>query len=250
MAADEWFLYALVLARLAPLALALTVFSRGFVPAGVALSSALAWLCGLAPLAFTTHAAIPPGSLASGAPPAVFALMLLRELCIGGLFALAFALALYTVSWALAMSGALAPGPGRPALGIAYGLCAVWLVLSLGGARALFSGLAESFGDAALGARVLDARAFALGVARLGADALASAFGLALPLLASVWLLDASAALIARALAVRSAPPSPLRPILVFGAAALLLVPNASRAPELVRAGISTARALTRAVAR
>ncbi len=236
--------YLLVLARVAPVALALSVFSRGFFPMAVALSLALAWVAGLAPLA---GAAPAPSAL-------TFAFAMLRELCIGGAFALALAFALLAASWAVGMSRARDGGGAEPravhaALGVAYGLCAAWLVLSLGGARALFLGLAESFGDASLAGRALDARAFALGVARLSADALASAFGLALPLVASLWLLDVSSALIARALALHATPPAPLRPLLQLGAAALLLVPIASRAPELVRAAIAAARALTRAFA-
>jgi flagellar biosynthesis protein FliR len=125
-------------------------------------------------------------------------------------------------------------------------------VLSLGGLRALVIGLAESFGDAGLAGRTLDARAFALGAVQLTADAFATAFGVALPLIVSAWLLDLSVALIARVLALGSpaSAVSALRPLLLLLAAALLLVPIASRAPELVRAAILAARALTRAFAR
>jgi hypothetical protein len=130
-----------------------------------------------------------------------------------------------------------------------YGLCAGYLVLSLGGARAVVIGLAESFGDARLGVPRLDGPTFALGSVQLVVDALATALGLALPLLVAAWLVEASFALVGRALA--SGLPSDaglLRSVVYVVAAALLLVPTASLAPDAVRGAIGSARALTRAL--
>jgi hypothetical protein len=67
----------------------------------------------------------------------------------------------------------------------------------------------------------------------------------------SVWLIELVFALIARVLAPGSVSVLPvLRPLLVLAAVALLLVPTTARAPEAVRAAITGARALTRALAR
>lgn len=233
----------LVLARVLPSALALTAFSQGAVPRAVAGSLALALTAALTPLA---------GPLARELDALALASSLVRELAIGSCFALALALALLASAWAVRLTHTHGSWPAlvRP-LATAYLLAACWLVLSLGGLRAFVIGLAESFRDAPLAASAFEARAFALGVVQLGSDALASAVGFGLPLIASVWLLDASLALLARMLPGASPlGASPLRAPLVVLAAALLLMPISAHAPELVRAAIASARALTRTLAR
>lgn len=242
--ADDGVRLVLVLARVLPSALSLTALSRGFVPRAIASSIALALTVALAPLA---------GPLAPALDLLGLATALVRELAIGGCFALALAFALLTTSWAVQLSHASSARDAfvRP-LASAYALCACWLVLSLGGLRAFVVGLAESFRDAPLAGPVFDAGAFARGALQLVADAFATAFGCALPLLASVWLIDASLALLSRVLpagTLVASVPSPLRSVAVAIAATLLLSPVAAHAPELVRAALEAARALTRAAA-
>jgi len=237
-----WLAGGLALARIAPVALALATFSGGLVPREVALSLALALSVALAPLV-----SLPVAPLSLGA----LALVLVRELAIGATFALSLSLAMLGVTWAVRMARAQGDAHGLVApLARAYGLCATWLVLSLGGARAVVAGLGESFVDAAPRASVMDVRALALGAAQLATDALATALGVALPLVASVWLLEVALALVARVVGGPRASPAPLAPLALVGAAALLLVPVASRAPESVRAAIGAARALTQGLSR
>jgi flagellar biosynthesis protein FliR len=246
--AQQGWVLALVLARVLPLGLALASLTRGWVPPALALSLCLALSFALAPLA--------------GAPPLVeglleLALRGLRELAIGAGFALSLSLSLLASSWAVRLSqprdtrfSQLAVAP----LSQAYGLCALWLVLSLGGERAIVIGLAESFRDAPLDGAPLDARALAWGSAQLVADALLTAIGFALPLLVSVWLLELTLVLVARVASARDGPrehgAAIVRPMLTWAAVALLLVPIVSQAPSALRAAIAAARALTRALIR
>jgi flagellar biosynthesis protein FliR len=177
---------------------------------------------------------------------------LLRELAIGATFALSLGLALLTIPWAVALSdGSEALAGTRRALAIPYALCAGWLVLALGAGRALVVGLVESFRDAPLAVGGLSARTFALGVAQLAGDALATAFGVALPLLATLWLMSLTLAALRRLLLPLALAPQPaFASLLTTLAGALLLVPLASQAPESVRHAIEVARTLTRSFAR
>jgi len=233
----------LVWARVLPLGLALSTFSRALVPSAVGLSLTLALAAALIP--------------AAGAGPellgvAALVLALLRELAIGATFALALALALLSIPWAVSLSaGAEMLAPLRRTLETPYALCAGWLVLSLGAARAIVTGLAESFRDAPLAGAVLSTRAFALGAAQLVTDAVATAFGFALPLLVALWLMSFTLAALRRALLPSALAQQPaVAGLLATLAAALLLVPIASRAPEAVRHAIEVARLLTRGFAR
>jgi flagellar biosynthesis protein FliR len=225
-------------ARLAPIGFALASFGSRFVPAGVAASLVLALAMALAPLT--------QGALAT-AELGVLVLALIRELCIGGVFAVALALALLAVPWALRLAHVDMP----PALATLYGLASCWLVLALGGARALLLGIAESYRDAPVAGTAIDGRAFALGIAQLVTDALVTALGVGLPLLTAGVLLE-----LLRGLTVRigGAALQPVwgvgRPLLLTTLAALLLVPTASQAPVLVRAALEGARALTRTLVR
>jgi flagellar biosynthesis protein FliR len=233
----------LVSARVLPSAIALSVLSRGLVPRAIAGSLALALTVALAPLA---------GPLGAQQSSATVLTSLVRELAIGGSFALALGLALLASAWAVQLSHPRDTTSAivRP-LATVYALSAIWLVLALGGLRAFTIGLAESFRDAPLAGGSLDLRAFALGVVQLASDALAAAFGFALPLVASSWLLEASLALLSRVLPANAvAAAAPVRSLLLVLAGALLLLPIAAHAPELVRGGIGAARVLTRAFAR
>jgi len=239
---ELWLPFVLVFARVLPLGLALIAFTQGWVPSAVALSVCLALACALTPLAGAAPTWVGVGALA---------LWVLRELCIGAAFALALGLALVASGWAVRASQAaetrLAVGP----LSQAYVLCACWLVLSLGALRAVVIGLAESFRDAPLVGSRLVARSFVLGSAQLAGDALATALGIALPLLIGVWAIELVGALVARVLAPGPlARPPVLLPLLALLALALALPAIVARAPEAVRAAIGAARALTRALAR
>jgi flagellar biosynthesis protein FliR len=241
MEAREGVAALLVFARVAPLALSVAAVTRAFVPREVALALALALTC-----AFHAAAELPAldGLDAVG-------LALVRELCIGGVFALAMVLAVLTVRWAVSLAWVEDEARLRPAVGAWYALCATWSVLALGGHRAVLVGLAESYRDAPIGGRVHDAQTFALGVAQLVADAVATALAFALPLLVACLCLDVVGALAARLLAPRDLPfMVVVRPLAFTLTAALLLVSIAGRAPEAARAGIEAARALTRAAAR
>jgi flagellar biosynthesis protein FliR len=237
-----WLPFVLVLARVLPLGVALIVFTRGWVPSAVALSVCLALSSALTPLAGAAPTWVGVGTLV---------LWLLRELCIGGAFALSLSLALQISGWAVRLSQGPESRVLVPALSQSYVLYACALVLSLGAHRAVLIGLAESLRDAPIASSALDARAFALGSAQLVADALVTAIGVALPLLVSVWLIELTCSLIARVLLPGATTAQPvLRPLLVLGAVALLLGAVAGRAPDAVRAALTAARALTRALSR
>lgn len=232
----------LVLARVVPLGLALASFSDGWVPLALGLSLSLALTAAVLPLA---------GEAPRWAGLGALAPWLLRELCIGATFAVALSLALIACGWTVRMTQARDTRAPVDALGRAYVLCACWLVLSLGGLRAVVIALVESFRDAPLSARSLSASSFALGSAQLLVDAFALAVGFGLPLLLGVWLLELTSGLLARVLLPSAHGTTPLlRPLLALLAYALLLVPIASRGPEAARLAIATARVLTRALVR
>lgn len=213
-----------VLARLLPLAWAL---GSALVPRAIALSLALALTAAIAPLADPVT-----GNLWLG---------LLRELCIGGVFALAAWLALASVPYALRWAQpASTRAPVQP-LATLYALCAAWSLLALGGLRALIRALVESLRVVPLGG-ALDHEAFAWGVAKLVAAAFAGALGIALPIAIAAAVLDTGSALLTRS--------RELGPFLFVGLAMLLLVPVVMRAPELWRFALEAAQALTRTLAR
>jgi flagellar biosynthesis protein FliR len=241
----SWLPFVLVFARVLPLGAALIVFTRGWIPSAVAISLCLALSCALTPLAGEAPTWVSVGALA---------LWLLRELCIGGAFALALSLALIASGWAVRLSQGPESRLAVAQLSQSYVLYACWLALSLGAQRAVLIGLAESFRDAPLAGTTLGVRAFALGSAQLVADALVTAIGVALPLLVSVWLIELTCSLIVRVLApgalATTALQPVLRPLVLLAALALLLGPVAGQAPDAVRAAIVAARTLTRALAR
>ncbi|MEY4515376.1 MAG: hypothetical protein RLZZ450_7498 [Pseudomonadota bacterium] len=237
-----WLPFVLVLARVLPLGLALIAFTRGWVPSTVALSVCLAVACALTPLAGEAPTWVGVGTLA---------LWLLRELCVGGAFALALSLALMASGWAVRLSQGPASRLAVEPLSQSYVLYACWLVLALGAQRAVLIGLAESFRDAPIASTTLGARAFVLGSAQLVADALVTALGAGLPLLISVWLVELTCSLLARVMVPGAMAVQPvLRPLFALIAVALLLGPVAARASEAVRTAIVAARALTRALTR
>ncbi|HEX5656918.1 MAG TPA: flagellar biosynthetic protein FliR [Polyangiales bacterium] len=212
-----------VLARLLPLAWAL---GAALIPRVLALSLALA----------LTAAITPAGPVAGN-----LWLGLLRELCIGGVFALAAWLALASVPYALRLAQPLGTRAPVQPLATLYALCAAWTVLSLGGLRALVRALAESLRVLPLGG-ALDHSLFAWGVVKLVALALGAALGVALPIAVVAAVLDTAAGWLART--------RELGPFLFVGLAMLLLVPVVMRAPELWRSALEAAQALTRTLAR
>jgi flagellar biosynthetic protein FliR len=213
-----------VLARLLPLAWAL---GGALIPRAVALSLALALTAALVPIAGPVE-----GNLWLG---------LLRELCVGAVFALAAWLALASVPWVVRLAQPVGSRAPVQPLATLYALCAAWMVLSLGGLRALLRALAESFRVLPLGG-ALDHEPFVWGVVKLVAAALAGALGIALPYALAAALLDTGFVLAGRT--------RELGPVLFLGLAMLLLVPVVMRAPELWRIALEAAQALTRALAR
>lgn len=213
-----------VLARLLPLAWAL---SAALVPRAIALSLALALAAAVAP--------------AAGPVAGNVWLGLLRELCVGSVFALSVWLALASVPWALRLAQPAASRAPVSPLATLYGLCAAWTVLALGGLRALVRAVGESLRVVPL-AGTLDHHAFAWGVAKLLAAAFAGALGIALPVAVAAATLEAGSLL-----AVRGRE---LGPVLFLGLALLMLVPVVMRAPELWRTALEAAQALTRTLAR
>ena len=223
-------------ARVAPIGLALSTLGQRFVPASVAVSLVLALGVAMAP-------AVGAPALPSGVPALVLALI--REVCVGASFAVALSLALLVAPWALRLSHPAMP----PVLASLYGMAACWAVLALGGGRALLMGLADSYRDAPVASTPMSAHAFALGVAQLTTDALITALGVGLPLLAAGWLFELVRALTLRAIGAGVEPAwLVLRPLLLTMLAALLLVPTVSQAPALVRSALAAARTLTRAL--
>ena len=225
-------------ARVAPVGLALAALGRRFVPPGVALSLVPALGVALAPA--VVGDALPSHTLA-------LVLALTRELCVGAIFAVALSLALSAAPWALRLAHAEMP----PALVTLYGMAGCWLVLALGGARALLVGLAASYEDVPVASVPPSARAFALGVAQLTTDALVTALGVGLPLLMTCWLVELLRALTLRATGASAGPAwLALRPLLLGVLAALLLAPTVSQVPALVRSALDAARTLTRLLLR
>jgi type III secretory pathway component EscT len=174
-----------------------------------------------------------------------------RELCLGGVVALALLLPLSAAGWA--------PRFAEPSLGEArvggpistlYGLGAVLLSVELGLHRSLVIALHGSLLSAPPAAGTLDGAAFALGVARLVGEAFALALALGLPLLASLWLLDAALALVGRAVGQH---PKPSLAGLVRGPLFVLLgtalaLPILSEVPAALRVALRLARELARDV--
>jgi len=228
-----------VLARLFPLAWALGALGYPLVPRPIALSLSLA----------LAHVLVPFAGSAPAVGRAALALGLLRELCVGGVFAVSLSLAMGTAPWALRLAQPAGSRAPVSELARAYALCAAWLVLSLGGLRAVVRALAESFRVLPIGGS-LDHQAFALGVAELVAVALTAAVAVALPFAVAAVLLELSAALVLRASAGDARDAAWLGPLLFLGLAALLLVPLVMRAPEWVRFALEAAQALTRTLAR
>ena len=232
----------LVSLRMLPLGLALGLLSAGVVPLAVSLSLSLSLALVLWPSAPLL------GPVSGGA----LLLAGIRELCIGGTFALALSLALMSVAWAVQLSDANETYVAlRARLAVPYVLCAAWLLFALRAPLALLVGLADSLREAAPSGTAFSAQAFAFGVVDLVTAALLTAIGFALPLVATLWLLSITFAFGRRALAPPGLAAQPSWGALALTlASALLLVPIASRAPEAVRTALASARALTRALAR
>ncbi len=204
-----------LLVRLLPLA---WVLGGALIPRAIALSLALALAAAVAPM---------------GPVAGTLWLGLLRELCVGGTFALAMWLALASVPYALRLAQPSASRAPLSPLTTLYALCADWSVLALGGLRALVRAVvAIPLGGA------LDQQAFGWGVVKLVGAALAGAVGIALPIACVAALLELGAVWVGRT--------RELGPLLFLGLAMLLLVPVVMRAPELWRDALQAAQALAR----
>ena len=170
--------FALVLARAAPLAwLAPWLGWRG---TAAALRGAVAVVlaAALTPLALSVAPALPDAPLA-------LVLLALREALVGAAFAVAVSVPLYALGWTGALvdrwRGAPSPRPESPleALHLAAG---VVLFVTLGGHRLALAAFAATLTDVPVGAGAsAELAAFGLGAARIVGDALALAVAFAAP---------------------------------------------------------------------
>jgi flagellar biosynthesis protein FliR len=234
--------YALVTARLLPSGLALALLSRGAVPLWLALAITVA----LAPaLALGLDAS---AVLLAGLPALIAAL--LRELCLGAAFASSAVLPWLALSYAT-RSLERFEVPALPALSQLYQLSAVATCLALGGHRAYVGAFATSLQEVPLGPLHLAQAGWLHAVLGAVTSALGVGLALALPLWAALWLVDATYALVLRALGT-SEPlsRSALRTGLGLLIVALLLAPLTAEAPALVRAALREARAAVSGLAR
>lgn len=211
---DGWLVVGvLVAARVAPLTVLVPWMTLQGSPALVRAALVLALTAALAPLA---AGALDAGTLAQ-AGPLQLAAFGLREVLVGGIFAVAAALPFWALDWAgrlvdtwrgASLVEVLTPDGERTSpLGQLHLLLGVVLFFSLGGHRLAFAAFGEGLVVAPPGAVDLAASAetFALGVARLTAAALAFAAALAAPAAAAIVVVEVGLGLVAR-----SAPQIPV----------------------------------------
>lgn len=245
----------LVAARVAPLALLAPWLSMRQAPTVLRTAVVLALTAALTPLAVESAPAIPP------ALPVV-ALLALREVLVGSLFAIATALPFYALDWAgrlvdlwrgASLAEVIAPPTGERTspLGDLYLMMGVVLFVVLGGHRLALAAFAEGLaevpvGEAALASGLGDV---ALGAMRLAANALAFGVALAAPAAVAIVLVEVSLGLVARA-----APQipvffagMPLRAAVGLAAALLALSLVADELPAAFRGAIDAASRLVRA---
>ncbi len=175
------------------------------------------------------------------------------ELALGGVFALACALPFIALQWTgqLAQTVVLLRGPAETGpLSTLFRLAALNVFFMLGGHRSLSATLIATLDDLPLGMSRLRAEPLALGLAQLSVDALALSLALALPLLLTLWIVDVALGLVARAqgraLMTRE---SALRAALALVILALTFTPVIDAFPLAMRAALTTARSLLRAIA-
>ncbi len=233
----------LVLARLAPLGLGLSLFSRSLFGAAVSASLVLSLAVFFAPLAGPGAAALP--SLVG--PTAV--VLVLREFCLGTLVVLSLLLPLYALGLAgrfaeftSSLGSRLRSGP----VATLYGLCAAALCLQLGLHRSLVLGLDASLRLAPLAAPPLNMQSWAFGVVQLVAASFALALSLGLALLLSTWLIEVGSSVFVRATGLSGAAFGPALKGPVFLLLALgLLAPAVAEVPAALRVFQRLLRELT-----
>lgn len=205
-ALDAWLGCAVLLAlRLAPLVLLAPWLAAGYAPRLVQLAITACLVVCLLPIAATPEALALPATIAG------YALLGLRELLIGLVLGVAFALPVLAVRWAgeligVGVGGAASEhGAPWPEL---HGLTAAALFVTLGGHRLVLAGLARSLSRAPLAVPALpgDASDIVLGSAALLGDAIVTAVLIALPVLLALALADALLALFGRLTALMFLP--------------------------------------------
>jgi len=198
-------LYALVLARVAPLGFLAPWIALRDAPVLVRSATMLALTAALAPLAAASAHDL-PGSVFP------FGVAVVRELATGALFAVAAALPFWALDWAghlidtwrgASLAEVLAPPTGERTspLGNLYLLLGVVIFLALGGHRLALEAFVEGLSSAPVGAPVAvhGLGQAVLGGARLTGDALAFAVALAAPAAAALVLVELALGLVARA---------------------------------------------------
>ena len=138
-----------------------------------------------------------------------------------------------------------------PGTGTLYVLAALALTVSLGGLRAYIGALSESLALVPLAAPSLSRGRLLSETQTIVAQAITAAISLGLPLLAAVWLLDLTLALVLRiAHAGSKVDALPVRRLLVLLLLALVCAPWVSRMPALTRTALLDARATVARLAR
>jgi len=247
-------LYALVLARVAPLGFLAPWIALRDAPVLVRTATMLALTAAMAPLAAASAHALPIGAFA-------FGVAVLREVSTGTLFAVAAALPFWALDWTgrlidtwrgASLAEVLAPptGENTSPLGTLYLLLGVVIFLALGGHRLALEAFVEGLSNAPVGAPVAvhGLGQAVLGSVRLSADALAFAVALAAPAAVSLVLVEIALGLIARA-----APQvpvffagMPLRAGVGLAAALLGLAIVVGRLPDAFRDALGAASGLLR----
>jgi type III secretory pathway component EscT len=184
----------LLVARTAPLAWLAPWLSERGGSASLRIAATLALTACLWPAAAASTATLPV------TPLALLALGL-REALVGLLYALALSLPLFALQWAGSLAGLFVGGErAAPPYALLYRVLAVSAFFAVGGHRVSLQLLADGLGSHPLGllAPWSGVGAVALQSARLGADALAVALLVALPVGAAVLVAELSIALTAR----------------------------------------------------
>jgi flagellar biosynthetic protein FliR len=239
---DDAALLVLLCARLVPLVwLVPWVAARG-VPVSVSL--ALTWVLALClwPVASASAPALTL-SLARLSP------LVLRELLIGLVYALALALPLRAFEWAGQLAGGASGVRGADT---AYGSLQLWLAVAvffaLGGQRVAIAALADGITTRPLGtpSALSGLRAVALSSVQLLGDAFASALLIALPVVAALALADLAVVLVARAASANALPLAlaPARPALALLLLWIWLLLLPGLMPDAFEQGLHAARRL------
>ena len=231
----------LVFARVLPLSVLSLVWKRGLASVGLALSLALALSVGLgAQVSLET------------ASPAWLLSRAVRELLLGGAFALAVSIPFWALQMGVRGAEWAALRAQRGLWADLYVYCAVLLSLQLGVDRALLSGFVAGLEEVPLAASAaVDSVAFFSHVLTGVSDAFLLSLSIALPLFASIALTDLTFAAIQRALGFSGQPVSAgaVRALLVMLVLTLLLAATSGRAVVLLRDSVEQGRQWVRDVA-